>query len=80
VNRHGQTGLVVPPGDVDALRGVLMTIASDGEARRRLGRAARAYALEHFTAARMCATFDALCRGVAGETAVAPQSQPARVG
>jgi rhamnosyl/mannosyltransferase len=80
VNRHGETGLVVPPGDVDALRGALVAISSDREARRRLGRAARAHALEHFTAARMCASFDALCRAVAGETAVAPQSQPARVG
>lgn len=80
VNRHLQTGIVVPPGDVDALRGALVRLSTDQDERTRLGRAARAHALEQFTAARMCATFDALCRSVAGETAVAPQSQPARVG
>jgi len=80
VNRHGETGLVVPPGDVDALRAALVAISSDDEVRRTLGRAARAHALEQFTAARMCSTFNGLCRAVAGETAVVPQSQPARVG
>jgi glycosyltransferase involved in cell wall biosynthesis len=80
VNRDGETGLVVPPGDVAALRGALVALASDAALRRRLGRAARAHALEHFTAARMCASFDALCRAVARESAVVPGSQPARVG
>jgi glycosyltransferase involved in cell wall biosynthesis len=81
VNRHGETGIVVPPGDVAALREALVRISSDEVMRRRLGRTARAHALEHFTAVRMCATFDALCRDVAeAHSAPVPQSLTARVG
>jgi len=39
---HGRTGLLVEPGDVDALRGALERLLADAELRRRMGRAARA--------------------------------------
>jgi glycosyltransferase involved in cell wall biosynthesis len=45
----GETGLVVPPGDVSALRAALERLLADGELRRRLGAAARARAREHFS-------------------------------
>jgi glycosyltransferase involved in cell wall biosynthesis len=45
----GETGLVVPAGDVAALRAALERLLADGELRRRLGAAARARAAEHFS-------------------------------
>jgi lipopolysaccharide/colanic/teichoic acid biosynthesis glycosyltransferase/glycosyltransferase involved in cell wall biosynthesis len=54
VNQHGETGLVVPPGDPDALRAALASLAASSELRRRLGAQARTRALATFTAERMC--------------------------
>src|SRR6185503_836407 len=45
----GETGLLVPPGDVAALRAALERLLADRELRRRLGAAARARAAEHFS-------------------------------
>lgn len=41
---HGRTGLLYPPGDVDALAAALCRALGDAALRRRLGRAARAEA------------------------------------
>ncbi len=41
VNRHGQTGLVVPPGDVSALVEASRTLLADEELRRRMGEQGR---------------------------------------
>lgn len=41
VNAHGETGLVVPPGDVKALAGAMRELAEDRERRMRMGGAAR---------------------------------------
>jgi rhamnosyl/mannosyltransferase len=41
VNRHGKTGLLVPPGDPDALAGALNCLLGDEAVRVELGRAAR---------------------------------------
>jgi glycosyltransferase involved in cell wall biosynthesis len=38
---HGETGLLVPPGDVAALGRAIETLASNGTLRRRMGDAAR---------------------------------------
>jgi glycosyltransferase involved in cell wall biosynthesis len=38
----GETGVLVPPGDVAALRGALERLLADRDERRRLGLAARA--------------------------------------
>src|SRR5262249_9629759 len=45
----GETGLLVPPGDVAALRAALERLLADGELRARLGAAARARARERFS-------------------------------
>jgi glycosyltransferase involved in cell wall biosynthesis len=42
--RGGETGLLVPHGDVGALAGALRTLVGDPALRERLGRGARAFA------------------------------------
>ena len=74
LNQHGETGLVVPPGDPDALRAALASLADAPDLRRRLGAQARTRALATFTAEQMC---DGACdvyreaSGAAGPQAVA---------
>ena len=45
----GETGLLVPPGDADALRAGLERVLDDAQLRRRLGEAGRARARERFS-------------------------------
>jgi glycosyltransferase involved in cell wall biosynthesis len=47
--RHEETGLLVPPGDVRALRAALHRLLADPDLRRRFGEAGRARVAEHFT-------------------------------
>jgi len=46
---HEQTGLLVQPGDVEALRAALRRLLDDEELRHRLGSAARKRVQEHFS-------------------------------
>jgi glycosyltransferase involved in cell wall biosynthesis len=48
--RHGENALVVPTGDVNALRGALEAIVDDADLRTRLGVRARQIALDKFDA------------------------------
>ncbi len=52
--RAGETGLLCPPGDADALAGALACLASDPTLRARLGAAARAEAERHTWAVNAC--------------------------
>ncbi len=53
VNRHGETGLTVPPGDVDSLRRAIVELAGDESLRRRFGHAGRVRVETAFTLAIM---------------------------
>jgi glycosyltransferase involved in cell wall biosynthesis len=46
---HGQTGLLVEPRNVPALRAALDRLLADGELRRRMGEAGRRRAAEQFS-------------------------------
>jgi glycosyltransferase involved in cell wall biosynthesis len=52
---HEETGVLVPPGDPDALAIALGRLADDAAARARMGAAGRAHVLAHYTSARMAA-------------------------
>lgn len=49
VNQHGETGLVVAPGDPVALADALQTLLDDDETRKRMGARARERVLAEFT-------------------------------
>ena len=51
----GETGVLVPPGDADALAVALLRLARDPALRDRLGCAGQARVREHYTTARMAA-------------------------
>ncbi len=48
--RHGETGLLIPPGDPEALADAIEKLAGDGELRRRMGAAGRKWAEAEFGA------------------------------
>ena len=50
VNRHGETGFVVPPGDAHALAKAIHTLVTDASLREGMGRAAREHARREFSA------------------------------
>jgi glycosyltransferase involved in cell wall biosynthesis len=63
-NRHGETGLVVPPGDPPALAAALNTLLADPDLRRRFGAAGRARVAALFTRAHMVDSIEAIYRDV----------------
>jgi glycosyltransferase involved in cell wall biosynthesis len=67
VNQHGETGLVVPPGDAVGLRTALASLLTDPEQRRRLGAGARMRVEREFTVERMAERALALYEDVLGE-------------
>lgn len=50
----GETGLLVPPGDADALADAIMKLLADPTAARRMGEAGRRRAVEHFDERLVC--------------------------
>ena len=72
--RHGQTGLLVPPGDVAALAAALTEVLSDRALAERLGAAGRLWALDRLTREAWVDRFEGLYRNV---IAGAPARTPA---
>jgi glycosyltransferase involved in cell wall biosynthesis len=62
--RHNETGLLVPPGDVDALADALIYLLRDPARARTLGDAARARAWQEQTWQAQAGTVDAIYRAV----------------
>jgi glycosyltransferase involved in cell wall biosynthesis len=65
--KDGQTGIMVPPGDVAALVHALSALIADPLRRRQLGDAARALVLESYDAAKNSSAIVDLMIDVAGE-------------
>jgi rhamnosyl/mannosyltransferase len=49
VNKHGVSGLIVPPGDVPALAAAMKYLLNNGEEREQMGKTARARFEREFT-------------------------------
>jgi glycosyltransferase involved in cell wall biosynthesis len=60
-----QGGLFVPPGDAAALAQAVLQLAGDRDQARAMGRAARAYVVEHFNRQQQAADFAALLQQLA---------------
>jgi glycosyltransferase involved in cell wall biosynthesis len=50
---HGQTGLVVPPGDIPALAAAMERLASDADLRAAFGQAGREHVRARFSRERL---------------------------
>ena len=78
---HGETGLVVPPGDADALAAAIVELASDPARARALGEAGRRRALAEFRQERCTERHERLYRAAlarAGLGALLPHQAHAR--
>ncbi|MFP3938687.1 MAG: glycosyltransferase family 4 protein [Thermoanaerobaculia bacterium] len=62
----GTTGLLVPPGDPEALAGALEQLLADGELRSRMGAAGREHVRHCFALDRIVERFEKLYRRLAG--------------
>ena len=65
----GQTGYLVPPGDVPAMAAALSRLAADTALRQRLGVAARAHVEAQFTLEREAQALNTLYRGLLADCA-----------
>ena len=66
MNRDGETGMTVPPGDAAALSSAISTLAADGARCARMGAAGRARVESEFSIQRMRAAVAALYRELIG--------------
>jgi rhamnosyl/mannosyltransferase len=64
VNQNGVTGLVVPPGDPDALAAAISRLLDDRALRTQMGEAGRRRAVEQFSGERMARDFIAAIEAV----------------
>ncbi|HTS55553.1 MAG TPA: glycosyltransferase family 4 protein, partial [Burkholderiales bacterium] len=61
----GETGLIIPPEDVPALRAALLRLEEDAALRERLARSAREFAASHFAASAMLERMEKIFTAVA---------------
>jgi glycosyltransferase involved in cell wall biosynthesis len=69
INVHGESGLVVPPSDADALRAAMRTLWDNPEMAGEMGRRAEERYWQLFTSAQMAQDYVALYRELAGRKA-----------
>jgi rhamnosyl/mannosyltransferase len=62
--RHGETGLVVPPGDPQALSEAIRLLIADPQLSRRMGEAGRERVMREFTLERMAERVEIVYKGV----------------
>ncbi len=62
INIHGETGLVVPPGDASAFRAAMRSLWENPDLASEMGKRAEARYWELFTARKMAASYTALYR------------------
>ncbi|HUP32841.1 MAG TPA: glycosyltransferase family 4 protein, partial [Gaiellaceae bacterium] len=72
----GETGLLVPPGDVPALRAALLRLLEDDQLRARMGAAARAWARDRLSWVRATDLLLDAYAEAAGRTATAQSESP----
>lgn len=65
--RHGSTGVLVPPGDADALADALCFLIEDQGARQRLGQNGRKFVREAYDFERTVGRYDDLYHKILGE-------------
>ncbi|GBD25687.1 N-acetyl-alpha-D-glucosaminyl L-malate synthase [bacterium HR30] len=65
---HGQTGLLVPPGQAGALADAIATLLGSPDARQAMGERAKTWATQRFSLARHVEEFDRLYRAVLEES------------
>jgi glycosyltransferase involved in cell wall biosynthesis len=58
--RAGESGLLVPPGDIPAWTSAILQLVNDASLRARMGAAGRAQACERFAAPRIAEAFGRL--------------------
>lgn len=66
VNQHGETGLVVPPADPEALANAVRELLADPNRRLRMGEAALRRAQKEFSQPAMCARLEGVYERVLG--------------
>jgi glycosyltransferase involved in cell wall biosynthesis len=62
----GETGLLFPAGNAEALAEQVLRLAGDPALRERLGRVGRLRALDHFSEDKMCAHYDRIYQSMLG--------------
>jgi glycosyltransferase involved in cell wall biosynthesis len=75
IARPGETGLLVPPGDVAALAGAIAELAGDQARREAMGRAGRELVTRAFTDAIVAEQTLALYREVLGGAALGERNK-----
>jgi rhamnosyl/mannosyltransferase len=78
VNRHGETGLVVEPGDAAALSSALVELTTDPAPRERMGACARQRVADQFTVTRMTLQAAELYQEILLETRASGRALDAR--
>jgi len=80
INVHGETGLVVPPSDHEALRAAMRTLWNDPRMAREMGQRAEARYWQLFTSAQMAESYARLYEELVARKAEVRLTAAARVG